>query len=82
MTLSMIVSLKNKNMLIAQCSPPISLTVTFSSISPTILLTATMLHPAQHFYRFDADLGHLDADIYADLGHSDSIVNEYKADDS
>ena len=32
--------------------PPISLTVTFSSISPTILLTATMLQPVQYFDHF------------------------------
>ena len=39
-------------------SPPISLTVTFSSISPTILLTATMLQPAQYFDDFARYFGH------------------------
>ena len=66
-------------------TPPISLTVTFSSISPTILLTATMLQPAQHFYHFAQyfdHFDHFDADNDANLGHGDSIVNEDKSDDN
>ena len=62
-------------------TPPISLTVTFSSISPTILLTATMLQPVQyfdHFAQYFDDFDHFDAD----LGHGDSIVNEDKTDDN
>ena len=50
--------------------PPISRTVTFSSISPTILLIATMLQPDHNHNHNDGDDDHDDDD---DDEHADEF---------